>query len=338
MEQPIAIVVLNWNGLEVTLDCLEALKSQTYSNIEIHLVDNGSMVSEKEALRRHVTKANNIVFYDNPKNLGFAKGVNQVLKKLVKSGKFEFVALLNNDTVPDKNWIAALLNAAKTRGLDMVASKQLFHENPQVIDNAGLTLLSTTEILPIGAREYAKNFETPFKCLCPSAGAGLYKLKIFEEVGFFSTKFKTCYEDAELGLRATLAGYICGFEPNAKVKHRVSYSVNRIKKSDYGIVLQYNMLITYFSLMPKKFKFLNGWKALLRSLLLVLLGMLTFRGSLIKSQVLGWQRFLRDKAKLKAPKRNLTPKQISKLHVSFWKYYFKYLKQFIFSVKPTVLE
>ena len=338
MEQPIAIVVLNWNGLEVTLDCLEALKEQTYTNLEIHLVDNGSMVSEKEALRGHVTKADNIVFYDNPKNLGFAKGVNQVLKKLVKSGKFEFVALLNNDTVPDKNWIAALLNAAKNRGLDMVASKQLFYENPQVIDNAGLTLLSTTEVLPIGAREYSKDFEASFECLCPSAGAGLYKLKVFEEVGFFSTKFKTCYEDAELGLRAALAGFKCGFEPNAKVKHRVSYSVNRIKKSDYGITLQYNMLITYFGLMPKRFKIIHGWKAVLRSLMLMALGVLTFRGNLIKSQVFGWQRFLKDKKALKSSEVKLSNQEIEQLHTPILKLYFKYLKQFIFSGKPTVLE
>ena len=213
VETTIPIVILNWNGLEVTLECLEALKAQSYQNIQIHLVDNGSLESEKKELAQLVKQDPKIGFYNNEKNLGFAKGVNQVLKKLVKQNEFEYVLLLNNDTVPDEDWVEEMLRAAKKHRWDMVASKQLFYETPQVIDNAGLTLLSTTEILPIGAREYAKNFEKPYACLCPSAGAALYKLQVFKEVGFFDTKFKTCYEDAELGLRAALAGFKCGFAP-----------------------------------------------------------------------------------------------------------------------------
>ena len=51
LRQPlIPIVILNWNGLEVTEECLQALKIQTYQNFEIHLVDNGSLNAEKKQL------------------------------------------------------------------------------------------------------------------------------------------------------------------------------------------------------------------------------------------------------------------------------------------------
>ena len=49
LRQPlIPIVILNSNGLEVTEECLQALKIQTYQNFEIHLVDNGSLKAEKK--------------------------------------------------------------------------------------------------------------------------------------------------------------------------------------------------------------------------------------------------------------------------------------------------
>ena len=343
LQQPlIPIVILNWNGLEVTEECLQALETQSYQKFEIHLVDNGSLKAEKKQIKALVEGNPKIILYDFEENLGFAKGCNKVLRKLIDAKKYQYVALLNNDTVPQENWLFELVQATQKMGWDMVASKQLFYEEPQIIDNAGLTLLVTTEILPIGAREHAKDFEKPFACLCPSAGAGFYKLEIFEKAGLFDPFFKTCYEDAELGLRAALQGYKAGYWPKAKILHRVSYSVNRIKKDDYGKVLQTNMLYAYFANLPFAFRISLGSLALVKSILVGLLGLVTFRFSLLKSQWGGWALFLKfsksRRKKQKERQSNLSFSKIWNLHNSFVGYYFKYLKQFIFSGKPTVLE
>lgn len=343
LQQPlIPIVILNWNGLEVTEECLQALETQSYQKFEIHLVDNGSLKAEKKQIKALVEGNPKIILYDFEENLGFAKGCNKVLRKLIEAKKYQYVALLNNDTVPQENWLFELVQATQKMGWDMVASKQLFYEEPQIIDNAGLTLLVTTEILPIGAREHAKDFEKPFACLCPSAGAGFYKLEIFEKAGLFDPFFKTCYEDAELGLRAALQGFKAGYWPKAKILHRVSYSVNRIKKDDYGKVLQTNMLYAYFANLPFAFRISLGSLALVKSILVGLLGLVTFRFSLLKSQWGGWALFLKfsksRRKKQKERQSNLSFSKIWNLHNSFVGYYFKYLKQFIFSGKPTVLE
>jgi len=343
LQQPlIPIIILNWNGIEVTEECLDALAQQSYQNFEIHLVDNGSLKAEKEKLVNLISTNEKVIYYDFKKNHGFAEGCNKVIRELIKSEIYKYVVLLNNDTVPDADWLKELVKASKTRGWDMVASKQLFYEEPQIIDNAGLTLLATTEILPIGAREHAKDYEKPFECLCPSAGAGFYKLEIFKKAGLFDPFFKTCYEDAELGLRAALKGYTCGFWPKAKILHRVSYSVNRIKKDDYGKILQTNMLFAYFGNMPFLFRLLLGNLALIKSILIGLLGIFTFRWSLTKSQWGGWLLFFKyrktRKQKQKSVKPTLKTAKIWKLHKSFFGFYLKYLNQFIFSGKPTVLE
>lgn len=38
----VSVVILNWNGLEDTLRCIDSVRNLNYANIEIVLVDNGS--------------------------------------------------------------------------------------------------------------------------------------------------------------------------------------------------------------------------------------------------------------------------------------------------------
>src|SRR5258708_12238942 len=49
-EPRVAIVILNWNSFEVTLDCLVSLRKMEYRNYEVVLVDNGSVDSSPDKL------------------------------------------------------------------------------------------------------------------------------------------------------------------------------------------------------------------------------------------------------------------------------------------------
>ena len=51
MPPAVAIIVLNWNGAEDTLRCLESLERQTYPNVRLLVVDNGSTDGSLAALR-----------------------------------------------------------------------------------------------------------------------------------------------------------------------------------------------------------------------------------------------------------------------------------------------
>ncbi len=342
MTYTIPIIILNWNGRRVLKPCFDSIEKQSYGNHQIHLVDNGSETEDKAFCANYAAQNSKVVYYDLPENLGFAPACNMVLEKLIKQGEFKFVALLNNDTEVSENWLEEMLQTAEEHQLDMVSSKQVFYANPKKIDNLGLTLISTSEIMPVAARELAEQ-HTAFKPnLCPSAGAGLYRLEIFEKAGYFNTYFKTCYEDAELGLRAALLGYKSGIAINAVVKHRVSYSVNKAKTADYGTILQKNMLFTYFSLMPLSIVAVKLPLIVFKTLAISLLALLTFRFKLLKSQMGGLGvvvfRFSELVKRRKQVKHKLSFVQVLKLHKSFLGFYIKYFKNFIVSSKPTVLE
>ncbi|MEE8370334.1 MAG: glycosyltransferase, partial [Dehalococcoidia bacterium] len=93
MERPpkIVIIVLNWNGLADTCECLNSLKRVTYPNHEIVVIDNGSSGDDAQRLRERFADSAGIIA--NPKNLGFAGGCNIGIRKALASGA-EFVLLL----------------------------------------------------------------------------------------------------------------------------------------------------------------------------------------------------------------------------------------------------
>ena len=67
MNQPkVSIIILNWNGLQDTIECLESLKKVTYPNCEITVVDNGSKGDDVKILRERY--GNNVHIIANEKN------------------------------------------------------------------------------------------------------------------------------------------------------------------------------------------------------------------------------------------------------------------------------
>lgn len=102
----ISVVLLSWDGLELTTRCVESLRSGTNAAHEIIIVDNGSRPEVKEAVSRLADR-----FVLNPENLGFARGMNQGLE-LVASPRVVFA---NNDTVFPAGWDILLLETLESR-------------------------------------------------------------------------------------------------------------------------------------------------------------------------------------------------------------------------------
>ena len=105
MDKSVNIFVLNWNGKDLTLDCLNSLKKITYPNTHVIVIDNGSTDGSVDAISNQ--------FYDYEiieleENLGFSQGNNAGFK-LVKR-KADYTIFLNNDTIVDANFVEPLIN------------------------------------------------------------------------------------------------------------------------------------------------------------------------------------------------------------------------------------
>lgn len=251
MSPTIPIIILNWNGIDDTLECMESLWEQKYSNFKVFLVDNGSKNDDAQILRERFSNHPKVSLIFNEENLGFTRGNNEILRQIIHSEQdYPYVVLLNNDTVVEPDWLQQLVCCAEETNAGMVTSKMVNYFDHSRMDNAGHRMLNTAEIIPIGHMHPIEEFNERFENMGSCAGATLYDVKMLREIGIFDEYFETGYEDAELGVRAVVTGYRSVFEPRAVVYHKISQSVNKVLNYEYLLKIQLNIFYSYFKLMP----------------------------------------------------------------------------------------
>jgi len=213
----VSVVIVNWNGGDALLECLDALSAQSRPADEIVVVDNASTDGSPE---RASTKFHNLAVLQNEHNLGFGPAVNQG----VGASCGDWIALLNNDAVVDRDWLEALTRAARTApNIGMVASKIFLDRSARILDKVGHRIALDGQNFGRGHGladdgRYSDGMELAW----PDGCAGLWKRSVFEQVGGFDEDFFAYADDADLGIRFRLAGWRCVLAADAIVEHRHS--------------------------------------------------------------------------------------------------------------------
>lgn len=215
----VAIVVLNWNGIEDTLVCLDSLLQQDYSSFEIIVVDNGSVDTSVEQLEAFISQQKKpIHLLKNTKNLGFAGGVNTGIRYALEHS-FDAVALFNNDAIADKQWLSSLEMELKRPEVGIVTGL-LLHEDGKTIDSSGDWMSTWGLAFPRNRGDDADKAPAAGFVFSGSGGASLYRTALFKQIGLFDETFFAYYEDADISFRAQLAGYKVYYTPKAVAYHK----------------------------------------------------------------------------------------------------------------------
>lgn len=276
----IPVIILNWNGLEDTRQCLEhVMKQSVADDLEIFLADNGSDDENIQFLREVHAAYPNIQLRLLGQNHGFAKAHNIIFDEiLTRSAVPPYVLLINNDAFPDVHWAEELLTAAEQYDWDIVSSRMINYFNRDRLDNVGHLLLNTAEVIPRGSGEIsAERYRVPRENFGACAGAALYSTRMLQDIGGFDPYFHTGYEDAELGMRAIVSGYRAGYQPEAQVYHKISQSVSKVKDFNYVKKTQINIFYSWFKLMPWPVILLNLPFMLFKYLTVLMLNAVTGR-------------------------------------------------------------
>ena len=212
--------MVNWNRRELLRACLQSLARQNLNHtFEVLVVDNGSSDGSAEMVEREFANdgAFRLKLIRNSENRGFCAANNQGFAEIDR----EFVALLNNDAEADSGWLAALIGILeKTPGAGMAASKILVHEDPSTIDKAGHLIYPDGQNRGRGSGEPDQGqYDRVEEVLWPDGCAALYRGAMLDEIGGFDEDFFAYADDAELGLRARIAGWTSVYTPHARVLH-----------------------------------------------------------------------------------------------------------------------
>jgi GT2 family glycosyltransferase len=220
----ISVIIVNFNGAHLIIDCLRALEAQTFHDFEVIVVDNGSSDGSCAAIEGYLKTGLpgcKVELVRLSENLGFTGGNIQGLTHA--SG--EYIALLNNDTEPDPAWLAELCKAMdEDPGTGICASK-LISSRTRTIDTAGDGYTRDLRGFKRGEGEPSDRFDKKGVVFGACGGAVLYRRAMLDEIGFLDDDFFLINEDTDLNLRAKLAGWKAVFVPTAVVLHKVLSSV-----------------------------------------------------------------------------------------------------------------
>lgn len=213
-----SIIIVNWNGKIHLFGCLNSLKSQTFRDFEIILVDNGSSDGSLDFVTEHYPLVKTVSLCDNQ---GFAGGNNAGLPHT--SG--EYIITLNNDTEADPDWLKELVCVAdENPAVGMVASRICSLDDHDLIDSLGVKVCR--DGMSRGAfrlqRYSALNLVKAEEILMPSGCAALYRRSMIDAVGFFDEDFFAYCEDTDLGLRGRRAGWKALLARDAVIYHKYS--------------------------------------------------------------------------------------------------------------------
>ncbi len=220
----VSVIIVNYNGAELVIDCLKSLDLQIFRDFEVLIVDNGSSDCSATKIQLFldgglISSPAKLIALDS--NLGFAEGNLKGLNFAV--GKF--IALLNNDTAPEKDWLLSLVRAMESEpGVGICASKIINH-GTDIIDSAGDGFSSLLKGFKRGEGEKDSLYDKKEYVMGACAGAALYRREMLEEIGFLDEDFFLIHEDTDLNIRAQLAGWKAMYVPEAIIYHKVSSTI-----------------------------------------------------------------------------------------------------------------
>lgn len=211
----VAIIILTWNGIELTKRCLESLKiSSIPAGVQIIFVDNGSKDGTVEFLRG----VSEITLIENSTNLGYGKAVNLGINA---ADPLADIILLNNDVeILDSSWLETLHNHAASHPQDGIIGVKIIQDNG-LLQHCGAYLpLDTYWGQQLGSNQ-ADIGQYSGITICESVvfACTYIQRSVIDQIGLLDERFFAYFEDTDYCLRASQAGFRTILHGDVCVKH-----------------------------------------------------------------------------------------------------------------------
>jgi hypothetical protein len=218
MAPRVSIIILNWNGHEMTAECVRSLLATDSDNCAIVIVDNGSSDGSVEILRQEFPL---ITVLPQDRNLGFAAGCNVGIRHALAED-VEYVLLLNNDTFAAPDFFREMMTVIQSDPrIAVVCPKIYFADKPQLLWYAGgdFSLWTGTPKHRGWKAVDSGQFDQRQEITQATGCAMLIRRSALQEVGLLDEQFWAYAEDLEWSVRSLKMGYRLAFAPKAHLWH-----------------------------------------------------------------------------------------------------------------------
>ncbi len=228
------VSIINFNGSKNTRECLQSIDNLNTSGLELNVVVIDNASKEKLELEENFLKNASLKIILNKKNLGFSGGQNLGIKYALEK-KADYVVVLNNDVLIDKNLLLELLKTFEIKKDCGIVSPKIyfakgheFHKERYKEDERGKVIwyaggkMDWKNVLAFhkGVDEVDKGqYDVLEKTDYASGCCMMIKKEVFESVGFFDDDYFLYYEDNDLCQRAKKKGFESYYQPKAILWH-----------------------------------------------------------------------------------------------------------------------
>ncbi|HWP81076.1 MAG TPA: glycosyltransferase family 2 protein [Bacteroidota bacterium] len=226
----IDVVIINWNTRDHLLRCVDSLLAEGITVGRIVVVDQGSADGSLEALSRYA----GIRMLQNPANSGYAAAVNKGLRE----GHSPFVVVSNADVAVSRGSLAELMNIMNSdQSVSMVACRvdDLSGKNVTRFSRTSVSRGIALELVPSALRGTLRTIHQRLRRNGPAFQVTdiegcffLMRRSSVEEVGYLDEGFSFFFEDADLSLRMTKAGFRLLHVPSVSVVHGGGASFGKV--------------------------------------------------------------------------------------------------------------
>jgi GT2 family glycosyltransferase len=220
----IRVVVVDHDGGQLTTRCIESIRATAWSGkLDVVLVDNASTPPVSSPWP-------DVRIVRNDTNLGFAGGANSGIGVL---DDLDAVALVNNDAVVAPDWLEPLVVMLDGDTELAAACPKIRFIGQATINNVGTIIRPDWYGADRGYEEPdTGQFDRSEDVQAWCGGAVLLRAEYLRECGLFDERLFLYYEDVELSLRGTAAGWRYRLVPDSVVDHE--HSATAISGSDFA--------------------------------------------------------------------------------------------------------
>ena len=245
----VVIIILNWNGLDDTIECIESLKRISYPNYAIVVVDNASQGDDAVQLKKRYGDTISLIINDH--NYGVSRGFNSGIRYAMTTNETDYIIKMNNDMVVAPDFLDELIKVAEGDDQIGIVGPKIYYYNFQgasdIIWSAGGTIrpwaVKICQQVGQGSHDLPK-YQTIRTVDWITGALHLTKRSVIEAAGLLDPCYFFGYGDVEYCLRARRHGFRIVYVPTARIWHKVGVSAEKAHRT-YAEPLPYYHLIQH---------------------------------------------------------------------------------------------
>ena len=284
-----SVVILSYQNSEETLECLSSLEMQSYPNLEVVVIDNGSDPEHVQALGAYASQSTlDLQLIPLSKNRGATGGRNEG----VRQAKGDYVAFLDSDTVAHRDWLSELVEpfvraGSRKMGATTSTVRNFFHRD--LVEYGGHSRINI-----FGQARASNTVQHSSETRVLAGASFMMPRSVISTLGEVNcSAYFFWWEEMDLSWRLNSRGYELEYVPTSVVFHRVTSRTTRSGPETLPLATR-NKYLTFYRNLPRA-KFLLISPVLLGFDLVMGIGYLMLRRDLrfLTAKLKGTAQFVR---------------------------------------------